>query len=358
MFEAGRRGLFARFLKKSRPANRSATLTDTCLPSGLAVSRLGIRRAIRALAAAAGSGAAAWTDDLGCGRGCSAAALAGRAASASSGTAAPAAMRCTARAWEIQESWGRPPSRASPQSPPRTVCHPSLRTPVAAGRRATRRGARAGPGVAPFLGGRARLLGGELVVSVVELVVSVVELVETTWRVVVSTSSTTEVREVVRAVALGVGRARVGPGRGLARPPRRSGRSSQPSPVGVGRARLSPGRGLARAPRRCGRRMQSRPSPVGAGRARLSPGRRRRAAAASCGAAPGSPARSPWTYVPRPRRRPCRSMTRCRSAFERATTRHQQVAGAGDRVDLEHLGDRGEPGAASSCPPAWRDLAG
>ena len=107
MFEAGRRGLFARFLKIWRPANRSATLTDTCLPSGLAVSRLGIRRAIRALAAAAGSGAAAWTDDLGCGRGCSAAALAGRAASASSGTAAPAAMRCRARAWEVREVMGK-----------------------------------------------------------------------------------------------------------------------------------------------------------------------------------------------------------------------------------------------------------
>ena len=38
-----------------------------------------------------------------------------------------------------------------------------------------------------------------------------------------------------------------------------------------------------------------------------------------------------------------RSMTRCRSALDRATTRQSRSPAAGDGVHLEHLGDRGEP---------------
>ena len=111
---------------------------------------------------------------------------------------------------------------------------------------------------------------------------------------------------------------------------------------------------LSGQPARFGRRRAVRRGGTG-GCGQETPGRvrsRRRAAAARA-ARSRSRARSTVDARATPGAATTRSMTRCRSAFDRATSRTIMSAAASDRVRLEHLGDRTTGAAATgSWPPA------
>ena len=129
------------------------------------------------------------------------------------------------------------------------------------------------------------------------------------------------------------------------------------------RSRPSRGRRSAASPRRPSRTMQPTTQERSATRTDRGPVASLGSAdgdapAAAPGRAPAWPARSPSRTGRWPASASTRSMTRWRSVLERATTRHHQVAGAGDGVRLEHLGDRGQVGAdgvvAAALAPSWR----